>query len=149
MWLVTGENYANSYKDGQFGRILPKKTFETNKDGWGALELGLRYSKFDASDFSIAGGGCSAATTVRNLGDGRVTPAGTCTGSVFTASKTGGIVLGSNEADAWTLGAKWILNPNARVMMNYVHTKFDTNINVNGKLDDKEDAVTMRAQFDF
>lgn len=149
MWLVTGEKYADSYKDGQFGRILPKKSFETNKDGWGALELGLRYSKFDASDFSIAGGGCSAATTVRNLGDGTITSAGTCTVSVFTASKTGGIVLGSNEADAWTLGAKWILNPNARVMMNYVHTKFDTNINVNGKLDDKEDAVTMRAQFDF
>ena len=86
---------------------------------------------------------------MRNLGDGTITPAGTCTGSVFTASKTGGIVLGSNEANALTLGAKWILNPNARVMMNYVHTKFDTNINVNGKLDDKEDAVTMRAQLDF
>ena len=86
---------------------------------------------------------------MRNLGDGTITPAGTCTGSVFTASKTGGIVLGSNEANALALGAKWILNPNARVMMNYVHTKFDTNINVNGKLDDKEDAVTMRAQLDF
>ncbi|ADI30237.1 OprO/OprP family phosphate-selective porin [Methylotenera versatilis] len=153
MWLVTGENYADSYKDGQFGRILPKTNFELNKNGWGALELGLRYSKFDASDFAFANGGCSAATTVRNLGDGSITPAGTCAASggvgTFTQSKSGGIVLGSNEADAWTLGAKWILNPYTRIMMNYVHTKFDTNINVNGKLDDKEDALTMRAQLDF
>ncbi len=150
MWLVTGENYADSYKDGQFARILPKNNFELNKSGWGALELGLRYSKFDASDFSIFSGGCSAANTVQTYGNGTISPAGTCNASsVFTASKTGGIVLGSNEADAWTLGAKWILNPYTRIMMNYVHTKFDTNINVNGKLNDKEDALTMRAQLDF
>ncbi len=48
-----------------------------------------------------------------------------------------------------TLGAKWILNPYARIMMNYVHTKFSTNINVNDKLNDQEDALTMRAQLDF
>lgn len=148
MWLVTGENYADSYKDGQFWRILPKKTFEPGKDGWGALELGLRYSKFDASDFQILGtGSCSAATTVRTYGNGTMSPAGTCAASVFTSS--GGVVLGANEADAWTIGAKWILNPYTRLMMNYVHTRFDTDINVNGHLDDKEDALTMRAQFDF
>ncbi len=147
MWLVTGERYADSYKDGQFGRILPKKAFEPNKDGWGALELGLRYSKFDGSDFPIFAG-CSAAT-VPTFGNGTISPTGTCAGSVFTKATTGGIILGSNEADAWTLGAKWILNPYARVMMNYVHTKFATDINVNGHLDNKEDAVTMRAQLDF
>jgi phosphate-selective porin OprO/OprP len=148
MWLVTGENYADSYKDGQFGRILPKNNFELNKSGWGALELGLRYSKFDASDFAVDSNGvCSSATTVRNLGDGRITPAGTCSAGSF--KNAGGIVLGSNEADSWTLGAKWILNPYSRILMNYVHTKFDTNINVNGKLNDKEDALTMRAQLDF
>ncbi len=150
MWLVTGENYADSYKDGQFGRILPKNNFELKKNSWGALELGLRYSKFDASDFTIVSGGCSAASTVQAYGNGTISPTGTCnTASAFTASSTGGIVLGSNEADAWTLGAKWILNPYTRILMNYVHTKFDTNINVNGKLSDKEDALTMRAQLDF
>ncbi len=148
MWLATGENYADSYKDGQFGRILPTSNFELNKTGWGALELGLRYSKFDASDFPIvASGACSAPNTVQTFGNGTISPAGTCTASVFKASS--GIVLGTNEADEWILGAKWILNPYTRIMMNYVHTKFDTNINVNGKLNDKEDALTMRAQLDF
>jgi phosphate-selective porin OprO/OprP len=149
MWLVSGENYADSYKDGAFGRILPKKSFEPNQDGWGALELGLRYSKFDASDFPVVAGSCSAATTVQTYGNGSISPAGTCTGGVFSIATTGGLVLGSNEADAWTLGAKWILNPYSRVLLNYVHTKFDTKINVNGKLNDKEDALTMRAQLDF
>jgi phosphate-selective porin OprO/OprP len=32
---------------------------------------------------------------------------------------------------------------------NYVHTSFDTPIVINSKSSDKEDAVTMRAQYDF
>ncbi len=52
-WLVTGESYAESYKSGVFGRLKPKNNFDS-KDGWGAFELGLRYSKFDASDFKSA-----------------------------------------------------------------------------------------------
>ncbi|MBC7696842.1 MAG: porin [Bacteroidia bacterium] len=117
-WLVTGESYAESYKSGLFGRLKPKNNFDS-KDGWGAFELGLRYSKFDASDFKA------------------LLPAPNATSS-FTS-----------EADAWTAGGKWLLNPNARLMLNYIHTKFDTDIRVNGKLDDAEDAVVLRAQYDF
>ncbi len=116
-WLVTGESYAESYKSGVFGRLKPKNNFDS-KDGWGAFELGLRYSKFDASDFKAL---LPAPAT-----------------SSFTS-----------EADAWTAGGKWLLNPNARLMLNYIHTKFDTDIRVNGKLDDAEDAVVLRAQYDF
>jgi len=112
-WLVSGESYADAYKSGVFGRIRPKNNFD-DKSGWGALELGLRYSKFDASDFN----------------------------ALLTANTTG-------EADAWTVGAKWILNPNARLVLNYIQTNFDTDIVVNGKRDDKEKAVTLRAQYDF
>lgn len=117
-WLVTGESYADAYKSGVFGRIKPKNNFEDNI-GWGAFELGLRYSKFDASDFKA------------------ILPAPTATTS-FTS-----------EADAWTAGAKWILNPNARLVLNYIHTDFDNDIRVNGKLDDAEEAVLLRAQYDF
>lgn len=52
-WLVTGENYASLYKNGTFSGITPKNNFRYgNHNGWGALELGARYSHFDASDFS-------------------------------------------------------------------------------------------------
>lgn len=117
-WLVTGENYAQAYKSGVFGRIKPKRDFDS-KDGWGAFELGLRYSQFDASDFKS------------------LLPVATAT-TAFTS-----------KANAWTAGAKWLLNPNARLLLNYIHTHFDTDILVNGKLDDAEEAVVLRAQYDF
>ena len=117
-WLVTGESYAEAYKSGVFGRLKPKNNFDS-KNGWGAFELGLRYSKFDASDFKT------------------ILPAPTAT-TEFTS-----------EADAWTAGAKWIFNPNARLLLNYIHTEFDNDIRVNGKVDDTEEAVVLRAQYDF
>lgn len=117
-WLVTGESYADTYKSGIFGRLKPKKNFDS-KDGWGAFELGLRYSKFDASDFK----------------------------SILTAPTA--TTSFTSEADSWTAGAKWIFNPNSRLLVNYIRTNFDTDIRVNGKLDDSEHAVVVRAQYDF
>jgi phosphate-selective porin OprO and OprP len=116
-WLITGETWADAYKSGVFGRIRPKQNFDT-KDGWGAFELGLRYSKFDGSDFQSM-----IASTTAN----------------------------ASEAAAWTVGAKWIMNPNARVLLNYIQTEFDqpTELTINGKTDDKERAVILRAQYDF
>ena len=118
-WMLTGESYVDSYKSGVFGRLKPKNNMTIGKDGWGAWELGLRYSKFDASDFQ-------AMLPVANAG------------TAFTA-----------KADAWTAGVKWIMNPNARIMLNYIQTDFDTPITVAGKTDDRESAVVMRAQYDF
>ena len=117
-WLVTGESWADAYKSGVFGRVKPKQNFD-NKSGWGAFELGLRYSNFDGSEF-------------RSL---LATPVGS------TAS----------EAEAWTLGAKWILNPNARLVLNYIQTEFDepAELTINGKTDDREKAILLRAQYDF
>jgi phosphate-selective porin OprO/OprP len=47
------------------------------------------------------------------------------------------------------LGANWILNPNVRLIANYVHTSLEMPVTVSGKTFDNEDALTMRAQFDF
>jgi len=55
----------------------------------------------------------------------------------------------TDGADAWTLGAKWVLNPNAQLQLNYVRTDLDTPITLNGRIDDHEDAMNMRVQFDF
>lgn len=128
-WLVTGETFASTYKDGMFGRLRPKQDFAWGSDGWGALQLGARYSQFDGGDF---------VTT--------------------NASGTGRLANGrSNQFDAWTLGANWILTPYVRVIANYVHTHFDTPITTTATVSgtsksytlNHEDAVTMRAQFDF
>lgn len=126
-WLVTGESWADSYKSGVFGRIKPKKNFDS-KDGWGAFEVGVRYSNFDASDFR----------------------------SILTAAAAPGVTNPASEAEAWTVGAKWILNPNARIVLNYIRTDFDEFLTpgtdelvLNGKRDDKEQALVLRAQYDF
>lgn len=128
-WLVSGETFASTYKDGMFGRLRPKQDFVWGGEGWGALQLGARYSKFDGSDFVTA----NAAGTGK-LASGR-----------------------SNTFDAWTIGANWILTPYVRIVANYVHTHFDTPVTTTATVSgssktymlDHEDAVTMRAQFDF
>jgi phosphate-selective porin OprO and OprP len=120
-WLVTGESFSDIYKNGAFGRLKPSNNFNIGANGWGALQLGIRYSHFDGEDF----------VTTNTTGTGKL-----------AANKT-------NQADAWTLGANWILNPNTRLVANYVHTSFDDSVTASGQTFDDEDAITMRAQFDF
>lgn len=117
LWLVTGETYADSYKEGSWSTIKPKNNFEFGK-GTGAVEVGARYTKFDARDWS----GFNGLTTT-------------------TASTTG--------ADSWTAGAKWILNPNTKLMLNYVRTNFDTPITVGADQLMNEKAVMARVQWNF
>ncbi len=123
-WLITGEHYADAYSSGVFGRIKPKVNFAPGR-GPGAWEVGLRYSKFDASDF-LAGN-----------------PVGT---GVLPA-------VSANQAHAWTVGLKWLPNPNSRVMLNYVKTNFKTPVTVVPLpavvTTSNERALTLRAQFDF
>jgi phosphate-selective porin OprO/OprP len=122
VWMITGESYADSYANSVFTRIRPNANFTGHGDGWGAWELGLRLSKWDAGDF-------------------RTGPAGT--GTIAAAGTTA-------EADALTVGLKWIPNPNTRILLNYIRTKFDTPVNVaGGTPTSQEKAVTLRAQFDF
>ena len=49
IWNITGESHSYSNSSGTFGWIKPNSKF-TNKGGTGALQAGIRYSKFDASD---------------------------------------------------------------------------------------------------
>ncbi len=120
-WAITGEPYAASYRNGAFGRIRPNNNFSPKGSGWGAWEVGLRYSNFDASDF-------------RNGN-----PVGT--GQIATTL--------TNEANAYTVGLKWLPTPNTRFLLNYIQTDFDTPITLNSVTTDEEKAVTFRAQFDF
>ncbi|MFM9912643.1 MAG: OprO/OprP family phosphate-selective porin [Methylophilaceae bacterium] len=145
MWNVTGEAFADMYKDGVFGRLKPKSNF--GDSGWGAFQIGMRYSKFDASDFTTTN---AAGTGVLLVNSGLT---GSNNVAAVIASLPDGLVTATNEADAWTVGVNWIINPNARLIFDYVHTKFYTPITVrvngaNATLN-SEDALTMRAQYDF
>lgn len=127
MWLITGEYYSDFYRDGTIAKIKPRNRFGRGPGtGWGALELGLRYSTFDGSDFKSS----NAANT------GRV-------------GATSPVTTSTQKADAYTVQLKWIPNVYTRFWVDWVRTNFDTPIVVNGKSEDHEDAVMFRAQIDF
>jgi phosphate-selective porin OprO/OprP len=124
VWMITGEAYADAYRNGIFGRIKPRNSFSPGDGGWGAWELGLRYSTFDGTDF-------------------RPSPANpTGTGTITAASS-------SNKADAYTVQLKWLPNAYTRFLVDYVDTSFDTPITKNGITTSDEKAITVRAQLDF
>lgn len=133
-WMVTGESFASTYKDGVWGRMKPKSDFIPGA-GIGGVELSLRYSELDGSDFAF-GSGPGAMSQITATNGTKYNPA------------TG--------AHAWTAGVQWILNPNTRLMANYVDTKFEdgyvsykNDISTKTDVTNKERAFTVRAQFDF
>lgn len=125
LWLMTGETWSDFYANGYWQKIRPNNRFSLEPGGgWGAWELGLRYSTMDATDFRASN------------------PPGT--GQLSTAT-----LVPTNKADAWTVQLKWIHNVYSRWLLSYVRTNFDTPVNVNGINVGHEDAVLFRAQVDF
>lgn len=124
-WLITGENYSDSYKSksmgGKFDRIKPNSNFNPeNGKGIGAWEVALGYSMFDASDITEASAGYDITAAM------------------------------ANEAKSLRAGLKWILDPNTRMMLSYVDTDFDVSGNTSTYTGiDDEQAINFRAQFDF
>lgn len=135
MWNLTGERFAAMYRDGVFGRLQPNRDFGAGKGEWGAFQLGLRYSKFRATDFANSNA-AGSGVLLNN-------PSGA----------TDGVLVATNEADAWTLGVNWILDPNMRLVANWVHTEFATPVTVRANGSNStlghENALTLRCQFDF
>lgn len=142
MWLITGERYSETYRNGLFGqRIVPIQNYTPGGSSWGAWELGLQFSSFDASDFPLTG---STALAGGNPLTG--------TGTVQSAASGGTL---TNRATAMSVGLKWIWNPNFKLYLNYVDTRFDNPIRFTPTgaaapfTSDRERAITMRAAFDF
>ena len=119
-WLITGERYADAYRKGAFGRIRPHNNF-TPQGGSGAIELGLRFSRLEGSDF-VSGNPAGSGVLPTTL---------------------------ANGAEAWTYGVKWIVNPNVRFLMNYVDTRFDTPVTVGGVTAKHERGLIVRSQLSF
>jgi phosphate-selective porin OprO and OprP len=131
-YMLTGEQYASSYKNGLMDRMSPKNNYTgLDSTGLGAWEIGARYSKFDASDFT----------------------SGTTTSFDINSSAS------TNKADSYTVGIKWIPEPNTRFLLDYIYTDFNSSIfgststtatavSLNRAFS-SEQAINMRAQFDF
>ena len=129
-WVLSGEYYADWYREGTFVRPRPANDFAWGTgDGWGLWELNFRYSYFDGTDF--------------NTGNPQYT------GRPGTSASFPNITQGTNKANAYSLGLKWQPNLYIRFMVNLIRTEFDTPVTVNGKQTNYENAITLRAQGDF
>jgi phosphate-selective porin OprO/OprP len=72
-YMITGEKYASAYKAGKYDRISPLKDFNPEGDGWGALEVGARFTSVDGKDLynlntsALASGYYAADSTTLGL----------------------------------------------------------------------------------
>ncbi len=138
LWTITGETHASRYRNGVFGSLKPKNNFDPKTFSGGAWEVGVRYSKFDGSDFNTVG-------------------------LVQGVSKEGAIngdgARGYEKAKTLTAGIKFVPNPHVRFMLDYVKTDWDdyfgdpaaeiSGFGVNGKAEKDEKAILFRTQFAF
>jgi phosphate-selective porin OprO/OprP len=94
-WQVAA-TYVLTGEDNSFRSIKPKSDFAIGKPGWGAVEIGLRYTGWSIDDKVFAGGANSFADP-----------------SVSVKS-----------AKAWGAVLNWYLTSNARIMLDYERTSF-------------------------
>ena len=64
LYNLTGEKHNYSNSAGTFGWIKPSQPFSLSKGGLGAWQVGVRYSKFDASDVTAAAGTTNLADSM-------------------------------------------------------------------------------------
>jgi phosphate-selective porin OprO/OprP len=134
LWTLSGEAYADNYKNGAFGALKPSKDFDPTTFKGGIWELGVRFSQFDASDYNTAGVGQSNGTDT----------------AITTKTK------GFAKADSYVVGLKFLPTANTKLMLNFIKTDFNDVIGsttpgviINNERVTGEKAINMRAQWMF
>ena len=152
MYNITGEEWSKAYKGGAFSGISPKSVFMKDYggvvgNGIGAWQVGVRQSSYSAeASNSVDGVSKVHGRTVSY-------PSSTTLSYVAPTSTVGNRTQNSNKAKTTTYALNWIMNNNARVMLNYAETAFDTKVEAldggTGKLMDKERVISLRTQVNF
>lgn len=102
-YFITGEKYADSYKNGVFGGFKPKNNFDLDNGQLGAIELAFRIEGFRVEDTNLGASGLGSRL------QGTLDGSGTANGT-------------KSKADTYTAGIRWILNPNVVFKVNYAYT---------------------------
>ena len=107
-YFITGEKYADSYKNGVFGGFKPKNNFDLDNGQPGAIELAFRVEGFRVEDSNLGTSGLGSRL------QGTLSGSGTANGT-------------KSKADTYTAGIRWILNPNVVFKVNYAYTNLGRN----------------------
>jgi len=54
VYNLTGEKWSENYSNGTFGSLKIKQNYVPGTDGWGAWQVGVRFSQYDATDLYSA-----------------------------------------------------------------------------------------------
>jgi len=178
VWNVTGEKWSDVYSGGVFKGVKPTSNFKPGS-GWGALQLAVRYSNVDAGGINVTGSGSriqsgkasgpgfsnanigtagNVAIAANTANVDNTTQVSANSGSALVTGTGATAKFGKQNAniDSWGIGLNWLLNPNAKVMLDYTRTNFggptcqiDTDVRAGTKCSDHEDVVSVRAQYNF
>jgi len=161
MWMLTGEDYASTYKKGVFGAIKPKNEFDIDAGKMGAWELGFRVESYNVDSGSFTGASASASGKGGTRFQGNLSCNGSSSSTAAGNSTQNGQAGTSNltesgcesGAKSYTAGLKWVLNPNLLFKLNYTYTKFDNrwdHFDVDGtKYLNNEKILSLRGQWMF
>jgi phosphate-selective porin OprO/OprP len=119
-WTLTGERRVWSSGSGGFNGIRPASPFKLNGGGWGAFELGARYSVLDLNDDAGVAG---------------------------SAAPLGGVRGG--EQKITTVGLNWYPNSVIRFLLDYQWVKVDRLNSAGGLLNSDVNTLSFRSQFAF
>ena len=121
VYNLTGEKWADNYKDGSFGALKIKNNFDYSGSGSGAWQVGLRFSQYDGT----------------NLYDA------TASGKRFGSEKGNTTTLGLT----WFLNpnARVMLNY-SQTIFDRAFQAVDINT---GAIDDQERVIALRTQLNF
>ena len=123
MYNITGESWSKAYKGGAFSGITPGSVFMKDYGGVVGNGIGAWQVGFRTSNYAIN-----------------------------ERSVVGVASIGSKAGTTNTVGLNWFLNNNARVMLNYSETKFETAftpVDTSGSTINSERTISLRTQVNF
>jgi phosphate-selective porin OprO/OprP len=149
-WILTGEHYSKSYKGGKMKGLKPNNPFDFEKGtGTGLWEVIGRYEYMDIDNIDIT----QNAQTSTNGSSGsntRLRGAADCGTVDSDYTSANGCKVGAQQ---WTIGLKWVANPNVLAKISYTYSDYDDDLKPadisNADTFDSEQLIQTRVQWMF
>lgn len=126
-WVLTGEPRPYNPAEARFDAPKMNYNFNPSAGTYGTLELAARFSDLDLN--------------YHDCGAGKATPI-VATAACFDAVRGG-------EQKVSSVGLNWYLNPDVRLMLDYLHVDVNRYNAAGAQIGQKFNAIALRSQFNF